>query len=260
MTAVSGKSHRVFLKACALLAATTMLSACGQMGVKSEYRDAPQLTMAQVTPVQRAPTAMDTFRAMAPPQGMKYTQLFNEPLENDEDRFRRLENSVQALRNDFDTVMPAVVRLMELEEAGARQAAAAAAAVQQEAIAAEEKAAAPIAIAPPPANAPKVLALRIGDHGTKTRIVLDVTGKPEFAAVMDKDGKRMALAIPGVHWTIKREWNAKGGDLVAHYAYDDGKALFDLMSASKILSQSVIAGEGGRGYRVVIDIARVKPL
>lgn len=236
-----------------MLAACALLTGCGAAGVKSEYRDAPIATM---TPVPRAPTAMDAFRTMAPPQGMKYTQLFNEPLENDEDRFRRLENSVQALRNDFDTVMPAIVKLMELEEDRAAKAAAAAAA----AAAVEQAPAAPIALAPPTANAAKVEALRIGDHGTKTRIVLVVTAKPEFKAVMEAGEKRLSLSIPGVNWTIGRQWNAKGGDLVAHYAYDDGKAVFDLMSKSKILSQSVIAGEGGRGYRIVIDIARLNPL
>lgn len=69
-----------------------------------------------VAPVPTGPTPMDTFRAMAPPEGMKFTPLFATPVKNDDERFRRLENSVQSLRNDFDTVVPTMVRLAAIEK------------------------------------------------------------------------------------------------------------------------------------------------
>jgi hypothetical protein len=62
------------------------------------------------------PTPMDTFRALAPPEGMKFTPLFATPVKDDGQRFARIEQSVQALRNDFDTVTPTLVRLAAIEK------------------------------------------------------------------------------------------------------------------------------------------------
>lgn len=59
---------------------------------------------------------MDTFRLLSPPEGLKLTPLFIEPAANDEARFARLEGAVQDLRNDFDTVLPSLVRLVAVEK------------------------------------------------------------------------------------------------------------------------------------------------
>lgn len=59
---------------------------------------------------------MDTFRALAPPEGIKFTPLFAVPIKDDGQRFARLEQSVQGLRNDFDTVTPTIVRLAAIEK------------------------------------------------------------------------------------------------------------------------------------------------
>lgn len=74
----------------------------------------PGAVAAPATPA--GPTPMDSFRALAPPEGMKFTPLFAIPIKDDEERFRRLEGSVQALRNDFDTVTPTLVRLAAIEK------------------------------------------------------------------------------------------------------------------------------------------------
>jgi hypothetical protein len=63
-----------------------------------------------------APTAMDTFRALAPPEGLKFTPLFSEPVKDADARIKRLEDAVQGLRNDFDTVVPSLVRLVSVEK------------------------------------------------------------------------------------------------------------------------------------------------
>ncbi len=66
--------------------------------------------------VPTGPTPMDAFRALAPPEGMKFTPLFSVPAASDDARFDRLEQSVQTLRNDFDTVTPTLVRLAAIEK------------------------------------------------------------------------------------------------------------------------------------------------
>lgn len=62
------------------------------------------------------PTAMETFRAMAPEQGLKITPLFSTPAGDNEVRIKRIEDAVQNMHNDFDTVMPTIVRMAAMEK------------------------------------------------------------------------------------------------------------------------------------------------
>ncbi len=62
------------------------------------------------------PSAMDTFRALAPPEGLRFTPLFDEQLEDSNARLQRLEATVQTLRNDLDTVVPTMVRMVAIEQ------------------------------------------------------------------------------------------------------------------------------------------------
>lgn len=62
------------------------------------------------------PTAMDTFRALAPPEGLKFVPLFSEPVSDTNARLKRLEDAVQTMRNDFDTVVPTMVRMVAIEK------------------------------------------------------------------------------------------------------------------------------------------------
>lgn len=64
----------------------------------------------------KIPTPMDTFRTLAPPEGLKFTQLFGDPIDDADERIGRLERAVQGLRNDFDTVVPSMVRLVAIEK------------------------------------------------------------------------------------------------------------------------------------------------
>ena len=102
-----------FRPALALLFAIALSSCSFADGDNSSGRAPPPAAQQQVA---AAPTPMDTFRAFAPPEGMKFTPLFAIPVDNTDDRFRRLENAVQAVRNDFDTVTPSLVRLVAIEK------------------------------------------------------------------------------------------------------------------------------------------------
>ncbi|MFH1159069.1 MAG: hypothetical protein V1721_09380 [Pseudomonadota bacterium] len=99
-----------------------LLSACmpdGQNGVITVSAAPPPPEAAKVRPLETIapiPTAMDTFRALSPPEGLKFTQIFAEPVKDSDARMKRLETSVQALRNDFDTVVPTLVRMAAIEK------------------------------------------------------------------------------------------------------------------------------------------------
>lgn len=105
------------LISCAYVALT--LSACS-FGADSNNRgNAPapgSSTITRPSAISAAPTPMDTFRALAKPQGMRFTPLFSEPMTDADSRLKRLENAVQSLRNDFDTIVPSLVRLVAIEK------------------------------------------------------------------------------------------------------------------------------------------------
>lgn len=237
-----------------MAALAVSLSACASGGKKAAYRDPVELS----APVPREPSAIDTIRAMAPAEGLKFTPLFTQPLMSDRARIGRLESHVQDLRNDVDTLAPAVLQLQEQVKRLSGGAPVPVAKAPEPIPSLDAPAAAPVKAVV--MNGTTVKALRIGDHKDKTRVVLDVTTKPAYKVSMAEDGRQLVVALPGAEWPIQKTWEAKDGDLISHYAYGDETVYLALMSKSKILSQSVIPGEGGHGYRLVIDIARLKPL
>ena len=93
-----------------------LLSGCPFADQNSTNGKAAPPSAAAAAAQPTGPTPMDTFRALAPPEGMKFTPLFAVPVKDEAQRFARLEQSVQALRNDFDTVTPTLVRLAAVEK------------------------------------------------------------------------------------------------------------------------------------------------
>ncbi|MBN8520802.1 MAG: hypothetical protein J0L77_02735 [Alphaproteobacteria bacterium] len=61
------------------------------------------------------PKTSDGLPALQPPLGINNTTLFKVPLNDPGERMQRLENAVQELRNDFDKMAPAIVRLVAVE-------------------------------------------------------------------------------------------------------------------------------------------------
>jgi hypothetical protein len=313
-------------------------------------------------PIAAMPSAMDTFRALAPPEGLSFTPLFNEPIKDSDARAKRLEDAVQTLRNDFDTVMPTVVRLAAIEKdikglvaqlqtlTGEGQPAPApvtAVTPQEipppvsggEKIPGEdvakgtEPATAPIAVAGPdassslvtpeaapkgelppegaaspistaptstepmnikpqatpetpppapvavpapqeatPAPAPEqkteaapapapaslngdVIGVRIADHPDKTRLVLDMTVKNAGAVKLENDGKTLVIDVSQMNWTGSKSWEANSAQLISGWHVGGGNLYVDLMYASQIKTQSVLAPAGSsKNYRLVVDL------
>lgn len=63
-----------------------------------------------------APKTKDGLPALQPPMGLNNKSLFENPIDDPNERMRRLENAVQELRNDFDTMSPSIVRLVAVEK------------------------------------------------------------------------------------------------------------------------------------------------
>ena len=61
-------------------------------------------------------SAIDTMKEFMPPSGLNTKRLFAERIDKAEPRFQRLEHAVQKMRDDIDTVSPAIVRLVAVEQ------------------------------------------------------------------------------------------------------------------------------------------------
>lgn len=341
--------------------ALLLLSACSFGGDNDKSRGSMPPPSAPAAEIPQSSPVMDTFRALAPPEGMKFTQLFAQPVRSDNERFSRLEQSVQALRNDFDTVMPTMVRLAAIEKdirglveqletltsgmpadtgpvpvpeveaqpvvqapaeappvntapekeipqeiqkeipgedvvGGTEGAASNVAAATPKtpsspvtpgaapagqlppegAAPTSSRTEAPISIAPapkaaaepkpdlpaaengPPPQKPaagQALGIRVGDHLDKTRLVIELSAKPEYAAAVENGGKRLVVSLPGMEWKAAPSWEADAAALVSAYAFAGGKLNAEMLYASEIKGQQVLPPSDDHGnYRLVIDL------
>lgn len=318
----------------AALLCVTMLAGCSaQTSPKSVSASVPPAeteagkTGDKIKPLQTIaplPTPMETFRALAPPTGLATKPLFAGPALDTDARMKRLEDSVQTLRSDFDTVVPSLVRMVSMEkdikelikqlqkltgempapEIGMEQGEPVSNLTLNEADQAdhaqESRMGPPAPVtaaspapemtqeppeAPPPpfiepqagspekttddavptGNAPaaghvegNVEAVRVGDHGETTRIVLDMTAKPAYTTAMQNDGTRLVVEVWDMAWTAASRQTLPGNTRVLNYRYENGKAFFDLSAPSRIVTQKILPGDGGKGGKLVIDIAKAE--
>ncbi len=114
------------------------LTACGQSGLFGSDDDAPKApapsaapTVSESLPALQAPPGSadrpaplgttgaprtpDGLPALQPLKGVNANQLFTDELSDPDDRLDRLENAVQEIRNDMDTMAPSIIRLIAIE-------------------------------------------------------------------------------------------------------------------------------------------------
>jgi hypothetical protein len=230
-------------------------------------------------------TAVDTLRALAPPEGLKVTPLFDKPVKNSNARIQRLEAAVQMLRDDLDTVVvPVVTRIA----APAAVAAPAAPVVQQQqtpsgmpqslmpvTLPASQLQAAPApqvvmpVSAVPQGNMPvpgqqapsapgmigAVKGIRFADDTDKTRIVLDMTADSGLTAKTENNGKTLIISLPKMNWLGPKSWDADNAQLISGYRVDNGTIYINLMYAAYIKAQDVLPpNPKNADYRLMVDL------
>lgn len=153
---------RLFFGVCCVCA----LSACslfdGLTEVPRGTAAAPSMQKAPIGVTTQTASPMETLKSLLPPEGLHFKPLFNEKMSDTDDRFKRLEFAVQDMRNDLDTVVPALARMAEIDRANK------AVAVQQQALASAATpvigdapvSSTPVALvqSPPPAVQPEMAA------------------------------------------------------------------------------------------------------
>lgn len=118
--------YKGFLRATTGLLCVLMLASCGQStpsGYPGSRESSDTLQPLTVPPnpgdgpplpgTTGAPKTADGLPALQV-KGVN-TKLFSNRVSNEADRLERLENAVQELRNDFDSMVPAIVRLVAIE-------------------------------------------------------------------------------------------------------------------------------------------------
>lgn len=116
----------------------------------------------------------------------------------------------------------------------------------------------------PKATDNTVTGVRIGEHGSKTRVVFDLTSKtkPDFKYDLDNAEKILVVDMPASAWTA-----AQGGKpnspMIAGWTAGKGQTggsniAIQLKKDARILSTEYLKAEGKDPARLVLDIAPAK--
>lgn len=205
--------------------------------------------------------------------------LFGRQLNGDEARLDRLERAVQDMRNDFDRVEPAILRLMEIEGdiqnlvselEQLNQSAAPAAPMRTTSAPVMPPKTTAKAIASPsskgfvkksaPANTgkPVVYDLRVGEHSDKTRIVMDVNAKTGFNVDIDNTERIMVVDLPNANWNSRMSQNFGKSPFISSYKVEPSGnghiVIFQLKKNASVGYKADLKGFEGTSRRLVIDV------
>lgn len=272
---INKKSIRVHLSLLSLVGLVA-LTGCNRMSNPFNGN-----AKAPVPPMKSVMNDSQTHDAMKPALGVNTSQLFSEKIRSDSGRLDRLENAVQSIRNEFDSIKPSVNRLVAIEEdvqtligqletiaqGGAQTTPIATSqpvAIQKQppqAIPVAKKTAKKHAVSAPTLNGTaEIYDMRIGEHPGKTRIVLDLNAAANFTADIDNNEELLTIAIDGAKWTTQTDRTITTSPLIASYHADNignEKGIIlavQLKKEARIAYKDSLKALSGNGRRIVIDL------
>lgn len=109
------------------------------------------------------------------------------------------------------------------------------------------------------AAAPVVEDVRVGDHGTKTRFVLDISEGVDFRAYVLADPYRVVLDLPEVGWRLPARPLPSGIGLFQRLRYGlfkpgTSRVVVDLKGPATVGGAFLLEPRGGHDYRLVVDM------
>jgi len=114
----------------------------------------------------------------------------------------------------------------------------------------------------PAAGGNMVTSVRIGEHGSKTRLVMDLTAKtkPDFKYDLDNAEKLLLVDLPSSGWGGAESGKPANSPLIESWSVqkgaNGGSALaIQLKKGARILSTEFLKAEGKDPARLVMDIA-----
>ena len=205
-------------------------------------------------------------------------------------RINELEEEVASLRNEMSMMLPAMTKLAETQSAlrdavagTAEQAASvapaaggpapyepfppynnSAAATDMNAAyvppqAAPMPAPTPVAVPVTPVAGPAIGDIRFGDHNGRTRIVLDAGHAPEYSWAVDAAAGVLKVRLPGSGWAAMPAGAVRAPQAASYSTAPDGAGgtvlTVQLSAPARVDMAQALPPGGGKGYRVVIDLA-----
>jgi N-acetylmuramoyl-L-alanine amidase len=106
---------------------------------------------------------------------------------------------------------------------------------------------------------PVVLDTRIGEHGGKTRFVVEVSDPLQLRVFTLADPDRVVVDMPEVLWRIQQAERPTGKGAVKSYRYGlfrpgNSRFVLDLNGPVRVADPMVLPPQGGHGYRIVFDL------
>jgi len=238
------------------------------------------------SPSQTMPNGLPALQT----KGVNVDTLFAQDITDSNTRFARIENAVLDLRREFESFKPAITRLVAVESDIQDL-------IKQLDILlrTEQSSPPPMATSPPPtpvsaptppppklqaqdtidaphkepAAPPKavngstvVQSLRIGEHGDKTRLVLDVNRQTAYSTDLDNQENLLIIETPDAGWSGDQQQSFSKSQLLRSYsvkAMNDGKGsrvIISLKRGTKILKEQALPPGKNPNHRIFIDLQK----
>ncbi len=118
---------------------------------------------------------------------------------------------------------------------------------------------------PPPVPAASaagtpVRQMRIGEHGDKTRIVLDTGGSVSYRYDVDNHENLMIVELDGVAWQGQQSWSSQSAPLVTAYSVQPGQGgqptrlVVQLRHDASVIKDMMLPPNDTPYHRLVIDL------
>lgn len=103
--------------------------------------------------------------------------------------------------------------------------------------------------------------IRLGVHGAKTRVVLDLSAAVGFHLFALADPYRIVLDLPDIVWQVPAGTARREGGLIAGLRYGqyqpgNARVVLDLRGPAVVAKSFILPPSEGRGPRLVIDIVK----
>lgn len=107
----------------------------------------------------------------------------------------------------------------------------------------------------------QALDVRLGNHGTFTRVVLDMSSDIKFSLFTLADPYRVVVDLPEVDWQFRQQGVFGGGGMISALRYGlfqpgNSRIVFDLNGPATVRKAFILPPGGSAGWRFVLDLER----
>ncbi len=102
--------------------------------------------------------------------------------------------------------------------------------------------------------------IRIGRHPDKTRIVIELSEPVEAKVFALQDPYRLVIDLPEIVWTVPKGKTGNGAGLIERFRFGlfqtgTSRVVLDLTGPAEVRSQFILRPDGGKPWRLVLDLA-----